>query len=181
MTRTLFLLILLTTGFVQPGESFSQTTERTRHANPFDTIKYDKVIAYDYNGSPQLQIVVNGQVLPSKGRIFKQKELTRKQVEALNKTLGDSESYGGSTAACFDPHFGIVFFYQNKIVGHISLCLDCNRLYSTPEIAATLSHKTDLCEECYASGFSKRARKDISRLVKELKFSHWQLDSELFD
>lgn len=176
----LLVYILLCFGFI--SLSFSQTAKQTKkYINPFDTLKYDKVIAYDYNGSPEMQIVINGKVMPLKERMFKQAELTKEQISKLNKTLGDKKSYGGGTAACFDPHFGVVYFKENKIVGHISICMGCNFLESTPDIPAENSHKTDLCDECYARGFSKFGRKNISALVKELKFSHWELNSELFD
>ena len=128
-----------------------------------------------------MQIVSNGKVIPQDKRIFKQTELTKIQIDNFNKTLGNTKSYGGGTAACFDPHFGVVYFKQNKIVGHISVCLACNYLQSSPKISAQNSHKTDLCDECYAYGFSNYGRKNISTLVKELQFNHWKLDSELFD
>ncbi|MBL7911088.1 MAG: hypothetical protein JNJ41_08560 [Bacteroidia bacterium] len=178
MKNLLYTLICF--AFINQG--ISQTNKAAKkYINPFDTLKYDKVIAYDYNGSPEMQIVIEEKVMPLKERMFKQAELTKEQINKLNKTLGDTKSYGGGTAACFDPHFGVVFFKENKIVGHISICMGCNFLESTPDIPAENSHKTDLCDECYARGFSKFGRKNISALVKELKFSHGELNSELFD
>ena len=183
MIRLLYLFIILAFicfAFINPSVS-QKGKETKKYSNPFDTLSYDKVIAYDYNGSPEMQIVMKEQVLAKKERIFKQIELTKKQISAFHKTLGNTKSYGGGTAACFDPHFGVVYFKQNKIVGHISVCLACNYFQSSPKIPAQNSHKTDVCDECYAYGFSKYGRKNISALVKELQFSHWQLNSELFD
>lgn len=160
----------------------SQPIKQTKkYTNPFDTLRYDKAIAYDYDGYPNLQIVANGQLLPVKKRIFKEKELTKQQVKRLNKIVGDKKSYGQTTAACFDPHFGVVYYNKNKIVGHVSVCLACNFLKSTPDIPATHAHASDLCNECYAFGFTKPARKSISKFVRELQFSHWELNSSLFD
>lgn len=183
MKRRLYvvaLLAIISFAFMYQSDS-SINKQAKKYTNPFDTLTYDKVIAYDYNGSPEMQIVIKGEVLPIKSRIFKQTELTKQQVSKFHKIIGTPKSYGGSTAACFDPHFGIVYFNQNKIVGHISVCLACNYLMSSATISAQNSHTTDLCETCYAYGFSKRGRKNISALVKELQFSHWQLNSELFD
>lgn len=164
------------------GRLLSQSKKTIKkYSNPFETLKYDKVVAYDYNGSPEMQIVIDGNVLPLKDRIFKKKELANTQIDELNKTLGDTKSYGETTAACFEPHFGIVFFSNNKIVGHISICLACNYFESTPEIPARQSHKTNLCKDCFAYGFTKNARRYISNLIKDLQFSHWQLNSNLFD
>ena len=183
MTRLLCIftiIALLCLAFINQRASYT-SKQTKKYINPFDTLKYDKVIAYDYNGSPEMQIVINGKVMPLKERMFKQAELTKEQINKFNKTIGDTKSYGGGTASCFDPHFGIVYFKQNKIVGHISICLGCNFLESIPDIPAENSHKTDLCDECYANGFSKSGRKNISALVKELQFSHWQLSDGFFD
>jgi hypothetical protein len=182
MLQKFLIPIILIACFFSVEKTYSQKNKISKkYVNPFDTLKYDKVIAFDYNGSTELQIVMNGQLLPQKNRIFNQKELKKNQVNQLNNILGNKKSYGGNTASCFDPHFGIIYFYQNKIVGHISICLSCNYLKSSPEIPAMLSHKTDLCETCYAYGFSTNARKKISKIVNELQFSHWQLNNELFD
>lgn len=178
MTKGITLVLLAMAIIICSSYSGRNTKEIL---NPFDTLLYDKVVAYDYNGSPQKQIVMDGRLFSQPGRNLREKELSKEQVAKLNKSLGDPGSYGGSTAACFDPHFGVVFYRQSKIVGHISVCLSCNYLQSSPFIPATESHKTDLCETCYAYGFSKKGRKKISAIVKELQFSHWELNSELFD
>lgn len=80
MKHKLFIFITLAlTCFAFINHTVSQKDKVTKkYSNPFDTLNYDKVIAYDYNGSPEMQIVVNGQVLAKKERIFKQTELTKK-------------------------------------------------------------------------------------------------------
>ncbi|MCC6372715.1 MAG: hypothetical protein IT236_17050 [Bacteroidia bacterium] len=152
-----------------------------RYTNPFDTLKYDKAIAYDFKGEGENEIVSGNNRLIESRKILKQSELSGIQVKRLNAILGDKKSYGGITAACFEPHLGIVFYKKGKIVGHISICLACNYHQSKPFIAAQHTHKTDLCKTCYAIGYSKKARILLSEFVKELKFSHWQLKSNLFD
>ncbi len=186
MRRLLNILLPAASVMFSCFQSFSQTSKQSKTiSNPFDSLNYDNVVAYDYNGSPEMQIVINGQLLSLKGRIYKQKELSTKQIRKLNKILGDSNTYGGSTAACFDPHFGVVYYKQIKIVRHISICLDCNYLMSSAKIPASETKKVfpgdDTDEFYFAQGFSKDARLKISRLVKALQFSHWQLNSDLFD
>jgi len=163
------------------SKTLKHAQTKVKITNPFDTLKYDKVVAYDYNGSPEIKIVSKGVLLQTKGRIFQQKELSKLQIGNINHIVGDTKSYGGATAACFDPHLGLVYYLQGKIVGHISVFLACNFLESVPSIPASESHKTNLCDKCFDRGFSKSARKKISAFVKELQFSHWQLNSELFD
>ena len=63
MKHLLYTLICF--AFINQG--ISQTNKAAKkYINPFDTLKYDKVIAYDYNGSPEMQIVIEGKVMPLK-------------------------------------------------------------------------------------------------------------------
>lgn len=138
--------------------------------NPYDTLTFDKVIAYDYDGAGEYQIVEQGKLFID--NIKNKTELTREQIGKINKFLGDTSTYGGSTAACFDPHLGLVYYLKGKIVGYISICLECNFLESSLKIQAEDYKKTELCDSCFAHGFSKTGRKRINDLCKELRFSH---------
>ena len=179
ISKTIFAILCIFFFTNVKVENSNYLTEK--HAlNPFDTISFDKVIAYDYDGVGEISIVVQNNLIPSY-KIKKQTVLTSIQYKKLNSVLGDNKTYGGTTAACFEPHLGIVYYKKNKIVGHISICLACNYHDSKPEIPAQNSHKTDLCDKCYAYGYSKIGRKQISEFVKEINFSHWELKSGLFD
>ena len=123
--------------------------------NVFTAVKYDKVVAYDYNGGSGVEIIDQEGKLA--GNIKKQVELTKEQVTRLTNALCDSTTYGGDRAACFEPHFGIVFYQADKPVAHISICLDCNYLISSIKIPV-------------ASGFSYDGYKRIIEFEKELNF-----------
>lgn len=126
MTRIiLFSCLLILTSFI----------EDNRSEDPFKSFKYDKVVAYDYNGIGGIRIVdSNGHIT---GTVRAQTELTKKQFKEINKTLSERSTYGGTTASCFDPHLGIVYYFDNKMVAHISICLECNYLESSFAIPAT--------------------------------------------
>jgi hypothetical protein len=158
--------------------------------NPFDTLKYDKVIAYDYDGMSGREIVKDGELIKPaqyRGRIFGQKELNREQVQRFHRILRDTASFGNSTAACFDPHLGIVYYYKGKIKGYISICIDCNYLRASASIPASLAKKIYYGPESdnflYANGFSRPTRKKLNDFCKELKFTTCkeQLQSPMFD
>lgn len=145
--------------------------------SPFDTLSYDKVVAYDYDGQGGRSIVMDNQLMYRK-KIFMEKELNENQIKKLHRIVNNKKTYGGTKAGCFDPHLGIVYYNQKKIVGHISICLSCNFLSSSMKIPAIQSHKVKGSYDFYREGFSKNGRIKISELCKELEFSHWQLSSE---
>src|SRR4051812_32761210 len=107
----------------------SSHTEQPTVANVFSKFDYDKVVAYNYDGSNDIEIIDkdNGQLA---SRIKKQIVLNKSQVTKITNELCDKSSYGGDIAACFDPHLGIVFYKLNRPVAYISVCLDCNYLVS---------------------------------------------------
>jgi len=142
--------------------------------NPFQTLKFDKVIMYDFKGGKGSDLYIvddKGQLAKS---ISKNVELDKENVSRLISKLGDSKSYGAPTSACFDPHLGIVYYAQGKIVGHITICLDCNRLYSSVEIAAQKQGKIGQGKNAYyiADGLSNSFRQFLNRLLVKYNFSH---------
>ncbi len=139
-------------------------------ASPFDTIEYDKVIAYDFDGRHEKHTVIlkNGQFVST---VIKQQFLTQAQADQILNALTKKSSYGGQTAACFEPLFAIVFFKSNKMVNQINVCLDCNYLESSIEIPAQLKNTIKIEKEVYSMiGFSKKGAKAIKRLCKEIDF-----------
>lgn len=149
--------------------------------NPYVTLKYDKVIAYDYDGRGGQKIVKKDAL--NNIRMKKSVQLTKSQITKLHKLIGDPKTYGGGTAACFDPRMGIVYYLNEQIVGHISVCLECNYLESSHKIPATETKKQKLDETdfYYLRGFSKKARLQFKSFCRELKFSSCDTYSELFD
>lgn len=138
--------------------------------SPFDTLKYDKVIAYDFDGRHEKYYVIEkyGWFVNT---ISKQQYLTQKQTDKLVKALTNKSSYGESTAACFEPHFAVVFFKNNKMVNQVNVCLDCNYLMSTIEIPAQSAKTIVMDSISYPmNGFSKKGVKAVTSLCKELNF-----------
>jgi hypothetical protein len=143
--------------------------------NPFLSLKFDKVIIYDFEGgkSEQDYSIVDdeGQLAKS---IRKQAQLDKSTISTLNTKVGDIKSYGAVTAACFDPHLGIVYFLNDKVVAHISVCLDCNRLSSSIDIKAQKQGKIGTGDNVYytADGLSKSFRQYLNSILKKYNFSH---------
>jgi hypothetical protein len=150
--------------------------------NPFSNLKYDKVIAYDYNGEWENQIInKNGKLDPT---VTRESVLTQSQIIFINTVINDTNTYGGGMAGCFDPHFGIVYYQNDSVVAHISICLECNYLESSFKIPAVHAHDIEVQEDSLIlprSGFSKEGRKKINKLVKDLGFSHTIKKGSAFD
>lgn len=141
---------------------------------PFNRLKYNRVVAFDYEGGQGagvIQIITDGKLAKT---VKQQRELTQAQVDDVTNFLGDNATYGSSTAFCFDPHLGIVFYDDTNIVAHVSICLECNYLISSEKIPATEARmiKTEYGSSYPAEGFSKTGRYKINKLCKELQFSN---------
>ena len=138
-------------------------------------VKFDKVIIYDYEGGrTENPIVNNKQQLATS--IKKQVELSKPTIDSLDKNLVNKKMYGNITAMCVDPHLGIVYYLEDKIVAHISVCLNCNVLHSSFEIAAQKQSG-----ETGADGLSKSFRQFLNDLLKRYGFSHQIKAGSSFD
>jgi hypothetical protein len=138
---------------------------------PFKNLNYDKVIAYDYEGSEGTlgSIMKNGNFVSV---VTKQKALNQKQSDKIIALLTDKKTYGKRTAACFNPHMAVVFFKGSKVVFKVDICLSCNYLISSEEIPA-MHHKKITFETgnfTYAEGFTNSGKRRIKALAKELDF-----------
>lgn len=108
----LIVLCLCTSGFYANG----QTT------NPFLSLKFDKIILYDYeqDGENPSFIGDNGQVI--KGvKINRQATLDSATAKIFNTKIGDYKSYGKASASCFEPHLAILYYLKGKVATYISL------------------------------------------------------------
>lgn len=124
--------------------------------NVFASLAYDKAVAYNYDGEGEVEIINNkGKLAP---KIKKQINLTRPQVIKLTNIFCSKSTYGGGIAACFDPHFAIVFYKGNRPKAYVSVCLDCNYLLSSIKIPGY-----------EGSGFSDRGAKNIFDFEKQIK------------
>ena len=142
-------------------------------SNPFKKLKYDKVIAYEYQGEGGLMI--EKCLKNEKEKINKTMTLTDKETEKLENILTSEKAYGNSTMFCFDPHFAIIYFLKEKIVGTISVCLECNYLISSEKIPATELKMIKISDDYSypAKGFSKNTRKEIYDFIKGIGFTKY--------
>ncbi len=142
------------------------------NSKPFDTLKFDKIIAYDFKGSEE----PNPSIITKENKftnvILKQQFLNKEQSQFLIESLTNNSTYGGTFAACFNPHLGFVFYNNDKIVFKVDVCLSCNYLISSSDIPAMTSKMIDKGteNEYPAFGFSYSGKKKIRKLCKELNF-----------
>jgi hypothetical protein len=148
-------------------------------SNPFENLNYDKVIAYEFQGDGEL--LITKCLENEKDKISNSVELSHNQIKGIESILTSKSSYGNTTMSCFDPHFAIVYFLKDKIVGTVNVCLDCNYLISSEEIPATKMKYIKISEQYSypAKGFSKIARKNIYEYCIKLGFNKYlkSLDS----
>ena len=171
--RIITLLFLVTLSLC----SFGQTS------NPFINLKFDKVVIYDYEQNGENPALVDkGQILKDV-KIKKQIQLGKATIDKLNTKLGDKKSYGNNHADCFEPHLGIVFYFQNKTVADVLVCLDCNRLSSSIDIPAIKQGRQGKGKETYYAldGLSKSFRHFLNDMLKKYNFSHQIKAGSMFD
>jgi hypothetical protein len=147
-----------------------------KNGQPFDRLDYDKVIGYDFAGSEDLYPAVidkQGKFVPV---ILRQQSLTQEQADKILSALTSRSTYGEATAACFQPHFALVFYKDNKVINQINICLDCNYLISDIAIPAETHKKVNAGtkDEYAITGFTDKGRKAIVDLCKELNFTYGQ-------
>lgn len=146
---------------------------------PFSTLDYDKIIAYDFKGDEELYdapIDKQGNFIPI---IEKQQFLSQEQADKILKALAKKSSYGEASAACFNPHLGLVFFKDNKKVNQISICLDCNGSTSEIDIPArrhrVFNKGTD--DEYSFTGFTPKGKAAVAELCRAVNFYYKSADS----
>lgn len=141
--------------------------------NPYLLLKFDKVIMYDFEPSGDK----GGSIVEANGVLTKhisnRIQLDNLTINKLIIKLGDKNSFNYGTAACFEPHLGFVFFNYNKIVAHITICLSCNRLYSSIELPS--QKRSNNTNE------SKSFRQFLNMQLKKNKFSHQIEQGSSFD
>lgn len=155
---------------MKQGYDLWEQYKHLQEYNPFATLKYDKVIAYSYDGRGGQEIVEGGKLnRNAKGK----KELTKQQIDSLILTVTDTLSYGGGSASCFDPHLGIVFYEGKKIAAHISICFECNSSSASLYLPAAYHHSmVNIGDDYYVKvplyGFSTQGRKYLAILCNQL-------------
>lgn len=153
----------------------------SKNGVPFDKLNYDKIIAYDFQGSeePYPNVIdKHGKFVPV---ITAQKALSQIQADKILSALSKKSTYGEGTAACFNPHFALVFYKENKPINQISICLDCNYLIADLDIPAETHRKIDkgTANEYALTGFTKSGKTAIINLCKELNFYYKVKETKL--
>lgn len=150
--------------------------------NPFDKLKYDKVIAYEFNGNGMRTI---DQVLfGDRERLENQTTLDSSKIKKFEKIISKKNAYGQSTAACFDPHFAVIYYLGDSIVAQVDVCLMCNYLISSKKIASEYQYMMDVGTEFERplKGFSKSTRKELDEFIASLNFNKYREPLEsMFD
>ncbi|MDI9311887.1 MAG: hypothetical protein QM535_16870 [Limnohabitans sp.] len=152
----------------------SKIKKKEVYGKPFSNLDFDKIIAYDFEGSeePYPDVIdKNGNFVPT---ILKQKALTQEEADKILKILTSNSTYGDTTAGCFNPHFAIVFYKNSKKINQINICLGCNFLSSEINIPAQTHRKINkgTANEYAIIGFTKLGKKGIIDLCKELEFTY---------
>ncbi len=111
-------------------------------------------------------------IVNSKGIISKDiidnftKELSQDSIKYLTNLLANTTNYWDSPADCFNPRHGIVFYNsKNKIVGHISICFECNSYHTQPEVIHHV--KIDLFETIFKQHGFPTKDEMIRKYLKE--------------
>lgn len=145
---------------------------------PFDKLVFNKVMAYDFDGSEEPYPSIfegNNKFIPI---IEKQKALTKSQAKELIDLLTSTTTYGEATAACFNPHLAFVFYNNELPVLTVNICLDCNYLIASEKIPAMEFKKINKGteNEYSAEGFSRKGKARIKRLGKQLDFYYGHIE-----
>ena len=153
----------------------------SKNGVPFGKLNYDKIIAYDFQGSeePYPNVIdKQGKFVPV---ITAQKALSQIQADKILSALSKKSTYGEGTAACFNPHFALVFYKENKPINQISICLDCNYLIADLDIPAETHRKIEkgTANEYALTGFTKSGKTAIINLCKELNFYYKEKETKL--
>lgn len=142
-------------------------------SNPFDTIQYDRVMAYEFQGEGSRRIEYC--LKDEKSRISKSVKLSEAEVTKLEEIFTSNSSYGTTTAACFDPHFAVVYYLNDSIVSSVDVCLECNYLEATVDLPATRLKMIKVTDDYSypAKGFSVEAWKGIFDFCKRIGFTKY--------
>jgi hypothetical protein len=179
MSTPSFLILSDTTIYLhivelEHGYQLIEKYKTLQNYNPYKNLKYDKVIAYDFDGTGdgRSRIVENGKLHPSTKK-SQHKTLNKNQTDSLLNFLSDTSTFGGNHAFCFEPRLGIVFYNGKKIVADINICFACNSLESSIYLPAEVHHKLinggdDYLNVLPQTGFSIVARKQLKQLCHNL-------------
>jgi len=160
--------------------SLFSSTLTLAQSNPYATLTYDSLVIYDfenldYSVKPRKRIM---SIIDENGNLPNTVKnsicLPAKEAQELSDKIGLKNSYGQITAACFDPHLGMVYYKGGKAMEYVTICLSCNYAKPSLKIVASDQGGIDLGDgELYYSrhGFSKSFRQYLNNMKKRYNFS----------
>lgn len=100
--------------------------------NKFPVEEFSSIVAYQMNGEREDAIFENGKL----SRMVKGKgsELNAEQTMQLLGFIQDGNAFGGFAAKCFNPRHAFVFYDDDRPVGHLTICMECGWMKSTPDL-----------------------------------------------
>ncbi len=152
--------------------------------NPFLKLSTDSIVIYDFGNYVKKDgfAIIDKQGNLS-STVRKSAKLDKEEAKSFTSSLSDTTSFGGGTASCFDPHLGIVYYKNKKVLASINICVGCNRLEASMALKAQQQGKqTEDGYEYYTmNGMSKKFRAKINTLLKKYNFSHQIEEGSVFD
>ena len=147
-------------------------------SNPYASLSYDSLVIYDFeyfdfSVKPRkriMSIIDESGDLPN--TVKKSVRLPEKQAKELSNNIGLGKSYGGLPAACFDPHFGMVYYENGKVKEYITVCMACNFPRPSVPIPGMNQGPEELDGEVFYKryGFSKSFRVYLNKIKKQYGF-----------
>lgn len=167
-------------------ETSKEVTPHKNCSKDINSLTYNKVIAYDFYGEhEQFPVFRNSKfdAMNYNNNVYNQKSLNQNQVNFITTHLSKSSSYGGLTAACFDPSMALIFFNHDTIVMELDICLDCNYYEIISKSDIGIDVELEVYEKFYDDeyddtivlykyGFSDSGVYGIANLAKELNLKY---------
>lgn len=165
------------------GYSLYDQNKDLQNFNPFDSLVYDNVVAYDFDGKDGREIVMDGKLVKDAKN---PKTVTKEQVGLLIQTITDTAAYGYGSPGYFEQTIGIVFYNNKEIAAHISISFDANSLKSSIYLPATQYYFDIVAGDDYYTrypiqGFSPGARKQLRKLFGELGLKNCPTKDGIWD
>ena len=133
------------------------------------SIKYDKIIAYDVKPNQKHKNLVYKQVRIDTSVIVSKKELTKNQIDSLEKFVFSSKNTQNVfPKGCVCPHIAFVYYLDGKMVGYFTSFFE-NDNY---KLTVTSITKSETSENYFYMVFDEVNRKRLNNLCSMLNFSY---------
>ena len=189
MKEFLFLILLVAlSAHSLCQERIDIVNEVKTKSNPFDTLQFDQIVAYNIN----FDAINKRKTYTQMGNDFHDYDLSpkhtssKRQVESslfddIIQLFSDSTSYGEEYADCFEPRLVLQFNHKNHERFRIIICEGCGFLISTLPLPSAYINYIDHQFETngkqeiyrrYKKGFSTAGSKKINDLCKMLEMDY---------